>query len=821
MGLPATRTVDRVYSFADFSQVQIAETITFSARPGKDAGYEYSPAAPEGPWDLVTAGQTGTDTTYLGSTLSLLRFKTQVTKETELRIQSHVTIAASPLPTESGAVLEFYPRCRAAADCKIRFVTLPSGSRAELWSDRRRQKGVARIPQLLLAKEGESIEFSGEDLSTASSLVLKLAGEKARTTARNIWLSAQTVTEAEYGFTLSPQGIVSTSLQVQSPPAGHPAMALYNPPYEAKRFLLGRMHNIDGGWIAHYADSSLHWQQGAVSAGYSLMDAVARNPEGRPTITLSLSALQTDSSDLTRAQRWRSFITYHRPISIALPPGFEASAELVECIDHTPGQCGETRIIEARTEHQPGKIIITPAEAQVAGLWLITLRISKGEFSEPGFFERLSFAFAHYHKFGRHPRWIFWFYLIGTLGSLTLLIVIITLLARRKHHRREQKKVVDQEQQVIAPLLKHDPQFDLAAFKARGRTIAERIQQAWCAGDMRDCRRFLSQGVYNRFRLQLKIMRELEKRQNAMADFRIDRFTVTERHRSGEFEALIVRLDAGARDVMVSSEFAPTAALSKAQAAPFQQFTEYYTFMRRRKAVTAHKESVDACAHCGTPFSAEGEITKCKSCGSIAGSGSHDWVLAEITQASEYRRHARRIKTGDTVSPDRIEDRASFIFWRDLMARLSGNVAFIQRDASESYLSKKPSRENLHDIAVGAAELESYNDSAAPIEARVRIKWSAAGVNDSEPRHRQSVLTLVAEPKYTEHREPNARDNKESVFRMVSGPDVDDTGFAEHSCSSCGAPLPETDSETCSYCRSTIARRNKDWLLAAIETVVE
>ena len=51
--------------------------------------------------------------------------------------------------------------------------------------------------------------------------------------------------------------------------------------------------------------------------------------------------------------------------------------------------------------------------------------------------------------------------------------------------------------------------------------------------------------------------------------------------------------------------------------------------------------------------------------------------------------------------------------------------------------------------------------------------------------------------------------------------DVLASGFAEHSCNSCGAPLPETDSIECSYCHSPIQRKNADWLLESVTTSVE
>lgn len=119
------------------------------------------------------------------------------------------------------------------------------------------------------------------------------------------------------------------------------------------------------------------------------------------------------------------------------------------------------------------------------------------------------------------------------------------------------------------------------------------------------------------------------------------------------------------------------------------------------------------------------------------------------------------------------------------------------RDAEAAYVKKLAQEPQWSDIAVGAADIEELDDSGEKLKSTVRIKWSALSPGEKASRHRESILTLVA-----------TRDAAQA-------------GFAEHSCPSCGAPLPETDSTECSYCRSTIARQNSDWLLTDVETSVE
>jgi hypothetical protein len=138
------------------------------------------------------------------------------------------------------------------------------------------------------------------------------------------------------------------------------------------------------------------------------------------------------------------------------------------------------------------------------------------------------------------------------------------------------------------------------------------------------------------------------------------------------------------------------------------------------------------------------------------------------------------------------------VFWRDVMTRITGDAVYVQRDATEGYLNIPREKIGLYDIAVGAAEMENLEDQTDVARAKVRIKWSAATSKGSEVKHRETILSLEADK------------------AVLAG-----SGFAEHSCAACGGPLPESDSETCAYCRSPIQAKNPDWLLVHVQTTVE
>lgn len=774
----------------------MVENLTFSQKPGIAVDYAHTVAGPEVPWELGAVAYEAQKATNLGSSGSELRFRMKAATVAEMNTIIAAQISAAPIPTETGFTMDFKPQCRDAAVCEISFTRLPTGAIVQSLAA---PVDAFAGPKVLIERSGESIRFESTEVRATHRFKLIASDQASRDASYAAWNKAGLMTRSVANVDVTKDGVVRIESAAEVLKGKmHDRIAFFYGPTRQRAYQIGRTNNITGGFNSEYVDPDLHVASGATEYGFSLLGAILHKSPNPPRLFVPLAARLNTYRDFTSQQPSPEYIATYEKITLVMPAGMTADPRIFECLDFALGTCGSTRQIMTDITREGGKTILYPREAQISGLWLLTADVTGGAFEKPSLWTRFTFGLSNFRVFGKYPRWAFWFWTLSVLGSLVAFIVFFVWLGRRKRRRIEREALRAKEEQVVQDLLKRDPAFNLENFRARAKLIAEKIQHAWSAGDMRECRRFLSQGVYNRFRLQLKIMREHENRQNAMADFRALRLALVERRRSGSYDAVIVRLDAEARDTMVAAELDHGAALAAAKKAPLTTFTEYYTLVRKRNAKTEHETTIDACSHCGTPFTGEGEITKCRSCGAVMGSGTFDWVLAEITQASEYSGGASRKKLAEDVSPDRIEDRASFVFWRQLMARLTGNRAFIARDATDTYLKGDTSRENLYDVAVGAAELESYGAAEAACTAQVRIKWSAADGKGHEVRHRESVLSLSAK-----------------MADVVAG------GFEEHSCGSCGAPLPETDSVECSYCHSPIQRKNADWLLESVETTIE
>lgn len=358
----------------------------------------------------------------------------------------------------------------------------------------------------------------------------------------------------------------------------------------------------------------------------------------------------------------------------------------------------------------------------------------------------------------------------------------------------EQEAKAHREEDVILETIRsRDLAFEREGFKERARTIVARLHEAKSLGDMRSCRCYLSQGIYNRFRIELKLQRELQHQQAILWDFRILSFDIVRAHRAADYDCIDVRLEAQVQAVTLPAETAQDAAVVAAQKVPRTRITEYYSFMRHKDAKTLTKEIIDSCSRCGTLLAKEGEITKCKSCGALMSSGEFDWVLSAVTSKKQYQLGLKRVRSLEGQSFDRIEDRAAFIFWRYAFACATQEKQILHRDAVEEFLNATQFTTTLTEFAVNSINVERYRVSDSFSEVTVRVNWAARRGNKII-KHKESIMTLALE-----------------VGKNVS------TGLAEHSCESCGAPLPETDSLNCIYCGKQIEAKNKDWMLHSIE----
>ncbi|HMV77375.1 MAG TPA: zinc-ribbon domain-containing transport protein, partial [Leptospiraceae bacterium] len=354
------------------------------------------------------------------------------------------------------------------------------------------------------------------------------------------------------------------------------------------------------------------------------------------------------------------------------------------------------------------------------------------------------------------------------------------------------------EQKAVLKSL--DPEFDENEFLEKVKRTFEKLTLAWISGNMKPARSIVSAGVFGRFRTQLEIMKE-DGTVNVMKDWKIRDLKIISVQSSKNLFTVDVALSAEARDVNVSASLSQEERERLVSRADLQSYTEIWSFIRAKNAKTKKQSGLlfDSCPKCGSSAGNSADVNKCSYCGTIYNSGEYDWVLSEITQEEEWKSEDRTLpgfaeiqKLIPETGIQLIEDRASHLFWKWIEARRKGNVLPVKRFCTESFAERrflKP--EYISDPVIGAAVLQSCRMEDGKVFSRVFIQWSASFLKGTESVYQEVNLVLV---------------------RNISS-EKDSFGFAELGCPSCGAPLPESDSVKCGYCRSDLPVQVNDWLL--------
>ncbi|MCY1041730.1 TIM44-like domain-containing protein [Corallococcus sp. bb12-1] len=392
-------------------------------------------------------------------------------------------------------------------------------------------------------------------------------------------------------------------------------------------------------------------------------------------------------------------------------------------------------------------------------------------------------------------------------------------LDQREAEVRTQVSGRDVQGWVNALKLK-DPSFEIQPTLDKVRWLFLELQKSWFRRDMTPVRPFLSDATWQRFNVQLQLMKAQGVR-DALADINVEDVQLIGLHQTNWYDSIHVRVRASIRDTDVPADQTDAQAMAAAKKVAAESFTEVWTFVRKPGAQTRIGEDLfqGKCPNCGAPYKG-GASNTCEFCNAVVNSGNYDWTLAEITQGVEHVRHHKQVdglmqaRADDpALNLEMLEDRASLLFWKWIDAqsrnetqRLSkvANAEVITRLSSElEELGKRGRRRVFLECAVGAVDvraLEVHPESFD--EAQVELRWSArmgiGPVNERPP----SLPTVPQRWVFTLVRRHGAKTNT-------------DTGMSTDRCPQCNAPLTNSGANTCEFCGTVLGNGERDWVLAS------
>lgn len=369
----------------------------------------------------------------------------------------------------------------------------------------------------------------------------------------------------------------------------------------------------------------------------------------------------------------------------------------------------------------------------------------------------------------------------------------------------------------VAALKAKDPQFDLMKFFDRTKRQFLELQDAWFKRNLEPVRKYLSDATFQRLVTQLKLMQLLGVR-DAIADPQVLDLQIIGLEQNESYDSVHIRVTAQLCDSESPANASDEEALAAARKKKPEQFIEVWTFLRKPGAVTKVEGDVSQgkCPNCGAPFEG-GAANTCEFCGAIVNSGNYDWVLAEITQGSQFQPHpmtpdglVKARQSDPTLTTEALEDRASLVFWKWVESQSLGDPSRLAKVATAGFqeevkggiehLAKQGKQKFFVECAVGGVNAQQLTQADGKDIAAVEIKWSAKigiGPKGTKPP------ALPSQPqRYVMLLE-----------RSIGAKSSADNGMSTNRCPQCAAPLTDNGQPSCEFCGTLLSSGEKDWVM--------
>ncbi len=357
------------------------------------------------------------------------------------------------------------------------------------------------------------------------------------------------------------------------------------------------------------------------------------------------------------------------------------------------------------------------------------------------------------------------------------------------------------------------PGFDKAEFLKKADFAFLEVQKAWASKNMNKVRRFMSDGVYQRFHAQQLMMSKLSQT-NEITHLHLKKVKIAYAEKEGITDILHVQYEAEIADNFISEKFPKLNQKYK------ESFVEFWTYVRRRSDTPKDIFYSQACPNCMAPLPEDmGESAKCPACSTFTNLGEYDWVLSEITQPEEfidlynnrsnrdYLKAAVATQLADVhgASVQILEDRASNAYLQLRIAHALKDFTRIRRFSHDNFYEKMEqqkydpylfNRLYLRDVTM----LNLLED-----------KERFYAVFSMGCREQKVKITPDNQLQILESTMVTRNDNIVLCLRK----DHEMGGFPvlAHNCSNCGAGVMDSTNIKCSFCENVLNSDKKDWIL--------
>ncbi|HRH58424.1 MAG TPA: TIM44-like domain-containing protein [Chitinophagales bacterium] len=360
-----------------------------------------------------------------------------------------------------------------------------------------------------------------------------------------------------------------------------------------------------------------------------------------------------------------------------------------------------------------------------------------------------------------------------------------------------------------------NPDFDLVKFKDKVRTAFMQIQDAWMMQDLSKVRKWISDGVYQRFNTQFIMMKAIEQ-VNEMSNINILQTYIDDVESDGEYDIVHVGIQYSMYDGFKSAKYEYLN-----DGGPLQAL-EFWSFIKKSGVKEKDLYHTTNCPNCGGDLPADGgETAKCPYCSTITYLGDYDWILAEITQPDDYYNSNSKYEKQGKFSKkirEQIGEKQDF------------SLQLLEDKASNGYMQmmtalvlKKP------EIARRFVSDDLYNKLETQIKSEPKFVFNRLYLNHVTSfdyfREQEKDNVVIALKRSYQKIKNTDSDKPEFGRNILSTNEVlvmsRDTGAGKprgslyaHSCPNCGAPIKDTTEINCTYCNAQLNSTKYEWIIS-------
>jgi hypothetical protein len=177
---------------------------------------------------------------------------------------------------------------------------------------------------------------------------------------------------------------------------------------------------------------------------------------------------------------------------------------------------------------------------------------------------------------------------------------------------------------------KNNPTFSWGEFQARARLIFDELQTAWSTLNWERARPHETDNLFQMHQYWIDAYKRQHLR-NALDQSRITALQPVKIQEDAFYNSITLRIGAQGFDYTVD-ERGNVVSGSKSK---LRSWSEYWTFIRSRKAKPMPASANLNCPNCGAPLRVN-SAGVCEFCGGKITSGEFDWVLSRIEQDESY-----------------------------------------------------------------------------------------------------------------------------------------------------------------------------------------